>query len=236
MENQIELVGASMSALTGRLRAAAHNIANVNTTGYKRVHASFAGALAAQTGQPADAALTLDLTQGSLTRTGRPLDLALHGEGFFVIETPQGPLYTRNGTFAVNANRQLVDTSGRTVSGDSGPITLPPGVSPLDVTVSADGAVAAGAQQIGRLKLVAFADPSVLRPVGSSGFKSASPAAPAEAAETTVQQGHLEGSNVSAVEELVNLITITRLYQGNAKSIESKGDGMDYLLDVAMGS
>ena len=188
MPDQIELISASLEALTESLRATAHNIANVNTTGYKRLHGSFGQELAEEIEGQEAAEAALDFTQGGLIRTGRPLDLALRGKGFFVIETPQGNLYTRNGTFTANATGQLVDTSGRTVAGVSGPITIPASVSPMQVTVSTEGYVAAAGARVGQLRIVEFADTSTLRSVGASCFEQTDPAEPTAAAETSVQQ------------------------------------------------
>jgi len=230
MEDQAAMIASSMESLTLSLRSASHNIANINTVGYKRLHGSFAKVLGEQ-GGPA-----IDHSQGALTQTGRPMDLAISGKGFFVIETPEGRLYTRNGTFTLNQNGQLVDTSGRMVAGENGQITIPKSSGALSVNVSTDGQVSAAGRKIGKLKLVEFEDTSVLRPVGASCFRPASSVDPKEATGSTIRQGYLEGSNVSAVKELVRLITITRLYQGNVKSMEARGDGMRELLQVAMGS
>ncbi len=234
MDDLTALIGSSMESLTLSLRATSHNIANINTIGYKRLEGSFAAALEGEMG--AEKEPSLDFSQGAITQTGRSLDLAINGKGFFVIETPDGKLYTRNGTFAINSNGQLVDTSGRTVAGASGQITIPSTVSPAGVNVSTDGQVTAGGQTVGQLELVAFDDTSVLRPVGLSCFQSAGADEPAAATEARIQQGYLEGSNVSAVEELVRLITITRLYQGNVKSMQAQSQGKDKLMQVAMGS
>jgi flagellar basal body rod protein FlgG len=236
MADQIEIIGASMTALAESLRATAHNIANVDTTGYKRLHGLFAQTLGAEMGDPAEAAPALDFTQGGLVRTGRPLDLALTGKGFFVIETPQGELYTRNGTFSLNAAGQMVDTSGRVVAGADGPIMIPTDAGALAVEVTTEGRVRAAGQEVGRLRLVEFEDASVLRPVGASCFGRATPVEPTVAADASVRQGYLEGSNVSAIKELVSLITITRLYEANVKTVESMDEGMRQLLAVAMGS
>ena len=236
MADQIEIIGASMSALAESLRASAHNIANINTTGYKRLHGLFAQMLDAEISDSVEATPALDFTQGALVRTGRPLDLALTGKGFFVIETPQGELYTRNGAFSLNDAGQMVDTSGRVVAGADGPIMIPTTAGTPDIVVSSEGRVRVAGQDVGRLKLVEFEDASVLRPVGASCFGRATPVEPTDATDTGVRQGFLEGSNVSAIKELVSLITITRLYEANVKSMVTTDDALRQLLEIAMGS
>jgi flagellar basal body rod protein FlgG len=235
MEDTIRQVGATMDALTRELRAVSHNLANTNTTGYKRVRTDFSETLSEQLavfGQERDESF-VDFTSGQLVQTGRPLDAAISGLGMFVLETPEGPLYTRNGCFRVNANGQLSDAHGRTVAGEGGPIVLPPTVSPQQVTIGRDGVVSAAGRRIGQLRVVWFNDPSVLRPAGRSTFAAPEDVRPTEADEAVVSQGRLESSNVSGTEELVRLITITRLYEANARSLRVNDQRTRKLLDVA---
>jgi flagellar basal-body rod protein FlgG len=243
MLGSTEITSSGMEALTRQYEAIAHNLANANTTGYKRRLTAFQCLLEAQM-QGADPAnvltgevkgtVTIDHAQGPLTNTGRSLDVAIEGEGFFVIETPEGPLYTRNGSFEVNPQGQLVDASGRTVSGEGGPIVLPGAVGVSRITVSQDGTVWAGGQSVGRLSLVRFENPSVLEPVGQSCFRAPAGAAPGPTANAKVRQFFQEGSNVNVVEELVGLIAVTRLYEANVKAIEKQDEQARNLLQVAM--
>ena len=152
MDNAIETLASTLEALSSRYQTVAHNLANVNTAGFKRRRSMFEEALAGKeieadrgvtdptTGEIKETT-TIDFSQGTAILTGRPLDLNLTGDGFFTIDTPKGPLYTRNGAFHVNANRQLVDTSGRTIAGTTGPLTVPAGSSPADISVSPDGEI-----------------------------------------------------------------------------------------------
>jgi flagellar basal-body rod protein FlgF len=232
-----------MEALTKQYQAIAHNLANANTTGFKRQVTAFQQLLGTQvqganssgdlTGT-IDGRIAIDQTQGPLTNTARPLDVAIDGEGFFVIETPQGPLYTRNGSFDVNSQGQLVDSVGRTVSGEGGPITLPGGVGLSQISVAPDGTVSAAGRNIGKLALVRFSDTSVLEPVGQSCFKAPQGVAPETAASVKVRQYFQESSNVNVVEELVGLIAVTRLYEANVKAIERQDEQTRNLLQVAM--
>lgn len=231
-------VNTSLSALTRQYEAIAHNLANASTTGYKRLargatqEAGPGGASGAPTVRQES---PVDFTQGPLTRTGRPLDVALHGEGFFVIETPEGPLYTRNGVFQVNTNGQLVDFRGRTVAGDGGPIVLPPDAAVSGVRVSRDGTVSADGQELGRLRIVEFEERENLTPQGAHCFRAPADATPADAESTAVQQGFQETSNVRVVRELVDLIMVTRMYEAGLKTIQSQDDRTKNLLQAAMG-
>jgi len=237
-----DAVASSLETLNQHYRAITHNLANASTTGYKRLCRSaeqlyaarpFAESAEPVTGEVADRT-SIDFNQGGLVRTGRPLDLALHGSGFFVIETPEGPRYTRNGVFCVSPTGQLVDGGGRTVSGEGGPITLPEGASEAQVSVASGGEVSAGTAAIGRLRIVQFDDPQRLEPVGGNLFSAPEGVDPAPATKTTVQQGFQEASNVNVVEELVDLIVVSRLYEANLKSVQVQDERMQNLLRVVM--
>ena len=234
----------SLTALTEHYRSITHNLANATTPGFKRRRTSFEevlGTASAQTSEDAGgeaqlvSSQTMDFSQGVMTQTGSRLDLALEGRGFFRLEgSPEGVLYTRNGKFAVDVNRQLVDVGGRIVSGQNGQITLPPTVGPADLQVSTDGTLSIAGQALGKLRIVDFEDPSALVPVGENCFRASADAEkPAE--DARVRQGYVESSNVSVVEELVGLITVTRLYEANLKSIHVQDEQMKNILQVAMG-
>jgi flagellar basal-body rod protein FlgF len=225
-------------------RTITNNLANANTPGFKRTRTTFrqfldnASAAAAagdgQTGRKITPEHSVDFTQGLPTHTGRNLDVALDGEGFFVVETPSGPLYTRCGKFRTNAEGQLVDPMGRMVGGDNGPITVPASVSSADVTIARDGQVSAARQPLGKLKIVQFTDPAQLTPVGAGCFQAKADAELKDAEKVSMQQGFYESSNVSVVEEMVGLLTVTRLYEANLKSINAQDDKNKQILQVAM--
>jgi len=241
MSDLTEASAASMKALTEQYRGIAHNLANASTGGYKRRISRFLQTLLKTEGPilgnlgTVQGETVIDFTQGMLTRTDRPLDCALQGEGFFVIETPEGVLYTRNGSFHVNPQRQLVDLSGRIVAGQAGPITIPSNCPANKIQISTEGLVHAGGTEIGRLRLVEFEDTSVLVPVGSNCFIPPDGATPVTATETKVYQGFQEHSNLSVVGELVNLITVTRLYEANLKAIQTQDERVKQLLEIAIG-
>jgi len=242
----IDATSTSLEALTQRYEAIAHNLANANTAGYKRLVTAFlhgdaqqpdgAAATTAAAGSGGIVGRTLvDFTQGALTQTGRPLDLALHGKGFFVVESPEGQVYTRNGIFQVNAAGQLVDSVGRTVIGESGPIVIPAGTSAMSVSVAADGRIIVGEKVIGKIRIVEFERPQDLQMIGQCSLRAPQGTTPKAATATTVEQGFQEASNVAVVDELVGLITVSRLYEANFKTVEMRGERTKSILQVAMG-
>lgn len=235
----------ALDAISQQYEAIAHNLANISTAGYKRQNITFSKALAAQmTGgdgsAPAQGAvqgtISLDFRQGNLVKTDGPLDVALNGPGLFVLDTPEGPRYTRCGMFTTNTTGQLVDSAGRIVQGDGGPITLPATATQHNINITPDGSVEVGGTSVGKLKIVVFKDTSVLTSVGDHCYTAPQTVAPDSATEaTTVAQGFQEGSNVNPVQELVGLITVTRLYEANIKAMTSQDDKAKSLLQVAMG-
>lgn len=245
MDESVVAVASSMEALGNQYAMISHNLANSSTVGYKRFLNAFAaaGAAAAGTGEKAGGesgakivgTSPIDFSQGNLVQTGRPLDLALAGKGFFVVETPEGPLYMRNGTFQVNAQGQVVDAAGRTISGQGGPIVLPNGTGASAVRVTSEGKVLANGTSVGQFQIVEFEDTSVLKPAGLCAFRAPPNAKSDAAKKTTVQQGYQEGSNVSTVDELVGLITVSRLYEANLKNVRGRDERMKNVIQVLLG-
>ncbi|MCE5279017.1 MAG: flagellar basal-body rod protein FlgF [Planctomycetaceae bacterium] len=235
-----DAVGTTSSCLDGlseSYRTIAHNLANAGTVGFKRGQPVFMEVLAGRMeGQAAQVVgkVAVDFSPGAMTYTGRPTDLGIGGSGFFVIETSGGELYTRNGTFTLDSTRHLVDTQGRIVAGRNGPITLPPNAAASDVAVSPDGAVSAGGQSVGQLKIVEIAKLAQLKPVGGGCFALPKDAEVAPAKDPKVQQGFQEASNVNPVEEMVGLISIARLYEANVKTIKAVDDRLDSLTRVVL--
>jgi flagellar basal-body rod protein FlgF len=160
---------------------------------------------------------TFDFTSGPLNRTGAPLDLALEGDGFFVVDGPEGPLYTRSGTFQLDGGGQLITPDGLPVRGASGTITIPPNTPLSQVVIGSDGTVRVGKEDLGRLDIRRFDDPQSLRSVGATLFQ-APQLLVAQPSDAQVIQGVREMSNVSAVSELVNLIAAQRHYEMSQKA------------------
>ena len=219
---------AGLRTQTQALDVVANNLANLNTTGYRGQEPTFRSLLATAHGERLDplnrvindfdvmGGTRLDLTQGSLEQTGNSLDLALEGRGFFVVQSPAGTLYTRNGSFQSSPQKQLVTADGDPVMGEQGTITLPSGtvsISP-DGTLSVDGAIA------GKLRVVEFAADSNLMPVGNSDY-SAPDGAAVPAAGTSVRQDMLESANVSPVVAAVELLSLQRRAEMLGRALSS---------------
>ncbi len=242
MSDIIAQVGPSITALEQEFNIIAHNLANVSTVGYKRRRNEFSKVLSAQ-GLGGEEAifgefasnLIFDFSQGSIVETKRSLDFALDGKGFFVIETPGGPLYTRNGMFHVNQNGQIVDSNGRTVAGEQGPIAIPLNANISQLNVSKDGSITAGGVPVGKFKLIDFPeDQDALLPVGANCFWVPEDVKPDKAEDVVVRQGFGESSNVKMVEELVDMIMVSRLYESNLKFVSAIKETSSSIIGVAM--
>jgi flagellar basal-body rod protein FlgF len=237
-------ISSSIDALTQEFYIITHNLANVSTVGFKRRCNAFSKALESQPANMAayspgtiDLNSALDFSQGGIVETGRPLDFALYGKGFFVIETPNGPLYTRNGAFQTNHNGQIVDPQGRMIAGDSGAITIPTGLGLSQLSVSGDGNIRAAGTVIGKFRLVDFNEnENELVSAGANCFQMPDQdVRPVTAEHVVVKQGYQEASNVKIVEELVDMIMVSRLYEANMKLISTQKEASNSILGVAMG-
>ncbi len=227
MPNVSPVVAANMDALSDQYQIITENIAHASMTGYKRTVGNFAGALAAAQSGALALETHTDFSQGNLAATGRNLDLVLQGKGFFVINSQQsqGEIYTRNGVFNLNAQGQLVDCAGNIVAGQNGPITIPRTATLSSVSVAANGDVSAGGQKLGTLRIVEFESNNKLEAVGDCNYRATDGAQPKPSPRTTVHQGFEEASNVTLVQEMVNLIKVARMYEANAKTLTSQDDG-----------
>lgn len=242
MSDVISNVSSTLGGLKQEFNTVAHNLANIETVGYKRTCNAFSRTLAAQgagsqaeVGEGVSIESVLDFTQGSIIETGQPLDFALAGKGFFVVETPEGALYTRNGMFRLNQNGQIVDTAGRIVAGESGPITIPSSVGLSQISVSSDGSIAADGAAVGKFRLVDFGEnENELRQAGTNCFQAPANIKPEAATKLSVKQGFEESSNVQMMEELVDMMMVARLYEANMQFVSVKSDASKSLIDLAM--
>ncbi len=246
MVNSPSALGSGINALSQEYQTIANNLANMNTNGYKRQVNAFSRKLMELTGSGPKSDLTmgsliprnsLDFSQGTVARTDRLLDVAIQGRGFLVIETPQGPLYTRNGALQISPQGNLVDLQGRIIAGEGGPIVIPPGISESDINISGDGRISGrGGIQLGALSLVDFGeDQGRLTPAGFNCYKAPAGVNPAPAEDVKVSQGFRENSNVKPVEELVGMISVSRLYEMHMGIMRKQQDNMKILLGVANG-
>lgn len=240
-----------------RLDTISNNLANVNTTGFKKQAYAFQDTfqrlatdyltddrtnLRAESIWPrpyvqARARLSgqySDASQGSLQATGNPLDLALTGSGFFKVRTPKGDMLTRSGSFQLATDGRLITEQGYEVLGGDSPITLP---RDNKIEIDAKGRISADGQELGVLDLVDVSDQKALEPQGKNLFtlRKGSNATEAPATELSVQQGYLERSNVEIVTELVNMMEAQRAFEINQK-IMTTTDSMESLVTNKVGA
>jgi len=215
------------SGLRSRLEAlelVGNNIANANTAGFKsdrEFYNLFVGLEAESTAQgdvswmPVVEGSKVDFRQGVLTATGSPLDVALSGPGFLVVESAQGTLYTRSGSLRRSPAGRLETPDGLAVLGGRGPITLPPG----EIKIAEDGSVWVAGGQIDRLRVAEFPVSSPLAKVGRTYFRAPDGLTASTATGTEVQQGQLESANVNAAEAAVRLVEITRQFEMLSRAV-----------------
>ncbi len=211
----------------------ANNLANINTTGFKRDELfwnelekrikvrqfnKFEGA--AHIPATGD---TIDFSQGSLKSTGRPFDVAISGDGLFSVQTPRGEAYTRDGRFTLNQDGILVNQDGMSVLGEGGEIEIDlQTTTPSQVVINDQGEVLVDGAIVDKLKVVSIDDPAAFTKIGGNlyGRNGRGQAPPVET--VSLRQGFLEDSNVNPVEEMVRMIEIFHFYQTGQKMIQSQ--------------
>ena len=211
---------AACTALMARSQAldlVANNLANTSTPGYRGQHNLFRSILAAASGQLGSnlnlaindygilGGSQVDLSQGNLEHTGNDLDLAIQGQGFFKVQTVNGPYYTRDGNFRVSAQGQLITAEGDPVLGENGLIHIVGG----PVNISPDGTVSVNGAVTGKIKVVEFPAGTALESVGKT-YYSAPAKTETAATGSSITQGMLESSNVNPVTSAVELVTVQR--------------------------
>jgi len=233
MDNTLLISLSHQIAAFRSMDAIANNIANVSTTAFQREEPTFQEYIVnvqpaeGEVGQQSlsfvkDTGLVRDLGEGRLDTTGAPFDLAIHGKGYFVVQTANGDRYTRDGHFTLNETGQLVTSNGDAVQGDGGPITITPDDG--DIHIAADGTVSGKTGQIGRLRVVDFENPRLLAKEGASLYATDQP--PITADNFKLQSGMLESSNVQPVLEIAHMIEVMRAYQATATLSQSQEDLM----------
>lgn len=213
----------------------ANNLANITTTGYKKsklVVKTFNEFLTNDLNQPfvnnriAVDDVVVDYTQGPLKQTDVPLDVAIEGEGFFMVETPQGRRYTRNGNFSIDRNKNLVTSNGYPVVGSI--INGKENIIKIDggnVSVLSDGTVTVDGEKRGKLKIVTFDKPYSLDSEGNSLYKPRTFNMNVyESSEFQLHQGFLETSNADPVQSMVEMISAFRNYEANQRAIWAQNE------------
>ena len=246
----LAIAATGMSAQERNIEVIAHNVANINTTGFKRSRAEFTDLIYQNERLPGVSSRGRDATvpegaqvglgvrtaairsvniQGALTSTGNTLDIAINGRGWFQITTPGGEtVYTRDGAFNVNAQGQLVNSDGLQVNPS---VVVPP--TATSVNISQTGLVTAtipgqtAPQSVGQLTLANFVNEAGLRALGGNLFQQTGASGqpnvgvPGDTAFGVINQGYLEASNVDPVSEITNLISAQRAYEMNSKVIQA---------------
>ena len=232
------LVGLSQQLASYRsMDVIANNIANVSTPAFKRESVQFEEYVTQlpadeSTGQPQtisfvkDKGVVRDLAEGKLERTNAPFDVAISGQGYFVVQTANGNRYTRNGHFSLDSQGTLVTDDGNQVQGDGGPITVTQDDG--EVHIAADGTVSGVKGQIGKLQLVTFPDETQLEKQGSSLYSTTQTPTPATG---TLVQGMMEASNVEPVVEIAHMIEVMRAYQATANLSQGLEDLVRQAID-----
>lgn len=235
MENA-SLVGLSRQvALRRELDVISNNVANMNTSGFKAEQMAFGEYLMPKAREDTferrsdrtlsfveDVATWHDQSAGSIQTTGGETDVAIDGEGFFVVEGGGGTRYTRNGGFQINSQGMLVTSEGAKVLSTSGPIQFGP--NEHGITISADGTIATNEGVRGKLRIARFSSLQDLQKDGSSSFRTEA-AAQEAGPRTRLVQGAIEKSNVRPVLEMSRLVEVTRAYE-SVTSMLSKQDEM----------
>jgi flagellar basal-body rod protein FlgF len=225
MENAGYIALSRQMTLRREMDVIANNMANLNTPAFKNQSMLFVEFLETsdsgeKTSFVQDIALVRNLTEGQMTATQNPLDLAISGEGYFAVETPVGPRYTRNGVFQLNADGELVTSSGQRVLGEGGgPIALPPNSANVEIT--RDGTVSTEQGPAGRLRLVRFEDEQAMVKL-ADGLYDADGQDPLPVEDAEVVQGMIEGSNVQGIIELTKMIETVRHYSATGKMVNDE--------------
>lgn len=214
------------TGLMREMRVVANNIANMATTGFRQEGLIFAEHVKRVADGPSLSMATANvrntsLMQGALTQTNGRFDLAIEGEGFFLIETPRGERLTRAGSFTPNAEGDLVTPDGfRVLDAGGAPIFVPPDAAALGI--SADGTISSDGQPLGQIGLFRPADPNSLIREDGVMFRSEDGIEPVE--EARILQGFLEGSNVDPLGQIARMIEVQRAYELGQKFLETEDE------------
>ncbi len=230
MENLSYIALSRQVTLFREMNLTANNIANINTPGFKKQSMLFvehlnqannAGSVDNKISQVNDYGSYRDNGQGALHKTDNSLDLAIQGEGFFVIKTPEGQKYSRAGSFTLNSQREIVTKDGHKVMGDGGPLIIPEEAS--YITVTEDGTVNTNSGEVGKIKLVTFNNLNNVVPTGNNLFESTKDKE-TPVTNPSIQQGMIEKSNVQPVLEMTRMIEIQRMFEMTQNLVKNHHD------------
>ena len=220
MENVSYVVLSYQMALQRHMDILANNVANMNSTAFRGERPLFQEFLVtaedgSTTSYVEDVGLLRNTGPGTIKQTSNTLDVAISGEGFFVVDTPEGPRYTRNGNWRLDGFGQIVVARGNPLVDDAGlPIVVEPGDGPI--TIRADGTVLSEAGPIGQVQVVSFEDEQALQKMGGGLFDAGEQIAQ-PATDFSVLQGMLETSNVNGVVEMTLMMEVANAYRTTAQ-------------------
>jgi len=233
MENTMYVALSRQSTLRRQMDVVANNLANMSTHGYKSGQMMFVEHLTKSKGGDnlltpnlayvRDIATMTDTKPGAIEHTGNPLDIAIQGDGYFVVQTPEGERYTRNGRLQLDNTGQLVNQLGQPVLADGGaPMVFAP--EDTEIVVSKDGTVSTNNGELGKLRIVNFENEQVLDRSSGAQFSTTEDNPAQDVEEPTVLQGAVEGSNVEPILEMANMISVHRAYDGVKSFIEREDE------------
>ncbi|MFQ5784695.1 MAG: flagellar basal-body rod protein FlgF [Alphaproteobacteria bacterium] len=224
MENTTLVALSQQMVLRRQMDVIANNIANADTGGYKSERMLFATYLQdigrrEKAAFVQDIAVTRDPRDGEMVVTGNPFDMAIQGEGYFQVETPDGVRYTRGGHFRLDDQGVLVTSDGHALLGDDGfPVITSPDDN--DLVVTPDGTVSAGGFEIARLQVVTFERPNALRETYGGLYQTDLTPLPSE--DARIVQGSIESSNVEPIVEMTRMIALLRGYQSVQRLVQEQ--------------
>lgn len=224
------------AGLRRQMEVVANNIANMNTIGFKGEHMMFVDHFVRSRGGEKpfpeklhfvrDIATFRNIQEGEITQTHNALDVAIASRGYFVVQTPEGERYTRNGRFQLDQSGQLVTQEGFAVLSEGGSIVL--GQRDASVTIARDGTVSSEVGRLGKLRVVTFEKDTDLKQVGNTLFRTDQAPRPAE--RPHVVQGALEASNVQPIVEITRMIEVQRSYDSLARFIDREDERVRNLI------
>lgn len=234
MENSLLIALSRQTVMQRHMETIANNIANASTSGFKSEQLMFVEFLARNGGgEPVsyvqDFAVVRDFGEGEFVTTNSPLDVAIHGKGWFVIDTPDRQAYTRNGHFSLDQQGQMVTSGGHPVLDVTGaPISFGP--DETGIKISGDGTISTSAGVKGQIDIVSFEDEKALDKASESLFVT--DAQPDKALDAKIVQGMIEGSNVKPVVEITNMIWAMRSYQAAHEVVKGNDRALREAIDV----
>ena len=243
MENTSYVALSREAALWRQMAVVAHNMANANTPGFKAEQMMFTTYVAKTKSDTSpfgqklafvqDYGTLHDTREGPLTETGDSLDIAIHGPGYYTVDTPAGQRFTRDGHFQLDSNGMVVTSSGYPVLQANGnPIVVAPGESSIEV--AGDGTISTENGQIGKLQVVTFPNEQELQPLGDGTYSTTQ--TPAPLAQASVVQGMLEQSNVQPIAQMTDMLNILRNYEGVMNMIQNEHDRQMKAIDTLSGA